>query len=244
MRLSSLILAAAASVAFVCSSGAQTDSLQRQVAELQAQMANLRSHQARTDSLLRELSDLLGRIQGARQLAGGNESTPAATGCAAARATSNGWLAMAVIGCPVLSNDGRHIAITLDIRNASATDTIFVGAHFLCCEYSTADWLTVVDDAGQRWHSFPGAVTSLPNNLDRDILQLAPGNDFTISALLSRVNSSAIADTPPQTLSVSAALIRRTRAEQRQADMASNSMQIPSGAQVSLGIANVPVRTP
>ncbi len=211
------------------------DSLATEVSTLKARIAEIMRRQSETDALLRDLLATLRRLE-ERDAQG----TRGATGqpCEPGRASSSQWLRFELVGCPTLAETGEAISFAIRFTNTSASETLYIGAR--CCY---ADWLNVIDDAGQAWVGTQHTVTALPTNVSKDLIELAPGTDFTVSALVTRRGGATLGSVP-RSITLTGALIRRTLTDQRIADRANTILGYPDGRPFTFTIAQATLRSP
>lgn len=228
MRLRDLFIACAVSIFATGAVSAQVaDSVPAQVRDLRRQVTELTRRQAETEALLREISALLQRLE-----AGGVVGDR----CGPGEPTRNQWLQIEISGCAALSANGESISFILGFRNIT-DDVLYIGAE--CCYPES--WLRVIDDRGQQWQGSQHTVTGLPTNVSKNFLEVQPGSEFSINAVVSRQYSRDLPETP-NVIHITLALLRRTEAEQRMADRASTSLGYPDGRPFTVGLARVPVQ--
>lgn len=203
------------------------DSVAVQVTALKAQVAAMAQKQREMEGLLKEVSTLLHQIES-------TSNSGATSSCKGVQATQNQWLKFDVSGCAALSRDRRSLSFTVNIKNISVVDTLFIGVP--CCY---AGWLKIVDDQGRAWQGGQGTVTALPTYQNKDYVQLAPGGDFSVTAAVVLSSRSTAVD-GPRLLSITGELLRRTPSEQRLIDRGQDSFR-NQGHLLPFGIARIPV---
>jgi hypothetical protein len=213
------------------SAQATTDSLRREVRELQRQVAALAVRQAATDSVLRRVSELLAILESRS-----NSASSSTTNCGAGRSSSNPWIRVSVNGCATIAPDGESISFILSLSNAS-NDTLYIGAE--CCYPDK--WLGVVDDRGQRWEGSQFSVSTLPTTVSRNYSDLAPGAEILLNVSVTHRPPSRMLIEVPSYISVTLSLMRRTANEQRIADRAATASGYPHGRPFTAGVSQVPV---
>jgi hypothetical protein len=204
-----------------------TDSIRAELAALKVQVSAIAKKQAETEILLKEVSALLQKVESTGNPAG-------APNCKAVQATQNQWLKFDVGGCASLARNGRSLSFTLNIKNTTSADTLFIGVP--CCYDS---WLKIVDDQGRAWAGNQNTVTRLPTYMQKDYVQLAPGGEFSVTAVVTP-SSGSIADEAPRFISISGELLRRTPPEQRLIDRGQDSFN-NQGHPLPFGIARITV---